>query len=52
MTYHIRFTLNLSFLLQPPEDIKPLIDTVVYHQFYDTDAVAGELEVKEKILGY
>ena len=44
--------MNLLFLLQPPEDIKPLIDTVVYHQFYNTDAVASELEVKEKILGY
>ena len=41
----------MSFLLQPPEDIKPLTDTVVYHQFYDTDAVASELEVKDKLYG-
>ncbi|XP_068682010.1 hapless 2-like isoform X1 [Montipora foliosa] len=29
---------------EPPDDIKPLLDTIVYHHFNDTDAVAGELE--------
>lgn len=43
----------LPYLFQPPEDIKPLLDTLIYHHFFDTDAIAGELEVSQcKWSGY
>jgi len=34
-------------MIQVPEDIRPFTEsnTLIYHKFYSTDAVADELEV-------
>ncbi|XP_015762006.1 PREDICTED: protein HAPLESS 2-like [Acropora digitifera] len=44
VTPDVKGTAKDSKSNEPPADLKPLLDTLVYHHFYDTDAVAGELE--------